>query len=296
MQVGVMMKLFLLLFLTFNCFAESLEGIAFYDLIELRGLNSWIRKNQTVNFEDSVLKIYDSMIDQELNRGFSFVQFKDSEFGFIFYSFTENPYTLSVDRKVMLKETDFRVDVDLYDRQIVLTDLSEHSIRMILPIAHGGLSVDLSSITTPRFKKAYLDKRTIIDKRTNPSYYKGYPFIRVMTSKNISKGWTGIGLHIKQNANLKRSPDSHGCIRLRSFDLITLHRILKRGPNRHTPISIHLKYEGIAIHPFKFWDCSFKKEKNFGTLVSPIKKRGKDGLTIYKTVYESPMPFIDQII
>ena len=142
---------------------------------------------------------------------------------------------------IRLKETNFKINVSLIDRKVILDDRNNY-LQLIFPIAPGALNVNETESVTPLFKNAYLDQRTAIEKRTKPAYFKGYPFVRVMTDKSVSKGWTGIGFHIKMNSTLKRTFDSHGCLRMTPSHIIAFDRILRYGAHRHLSVNIHNLY------------------------------------------------------
>jgi hypothetical protein len=287
---------------------SPINGVAIYDVFykeganEYRDFNSWIRNNPEKVFQEDVDKIYDSVFVEDPTKAASFVQFADLTYGFIIFSYElstddSQKYITRLIEKVPLDDTDFRIDIFMEERELVLTDQSPHKLQLIFPIDHGGLSVDNSSVTTPLFKNAYLDKRTIIDKRTDPSYYQGKPFLRVMTSQNVAKGWTGIGIHIKQTPELRRSPDSHGCIRLRDGDLTTVHAIVKYRDRQYTDLSIHMRIsDNTIIHPLTFYNKSYKKEKNFGTNGRFETRRDTHGLTVYETITGSPVPLIEKML
>lgn len=295
-----MKKLLFLLFawssLTFA--TTEFAGVAVFDVEEYRPLNTWIRNHMVEIFLDSNITILDTLFTTNENQIVSFVRDGLGQYKFVFLNITgaSDDYSAVVEKEVPLDATDFRVDVLLEERQLVLTDRSEHNIKLIFPIAHGGLNIDNTQISTPAFEAAYLDRQTVISQRTKPSYYQGLPFLRVMTDKEISKGWTGIGIHIKQNSNLKRNPDSHGCIRLRKWDLMTIHSIIKKRNRRYTDLSIKLRDTESRFdvtHPYSFLNTSFQKVKNFGTPQNPIKRRDSHGLTVFERVYENPVPYIE---
>ncbi len=301
----IVYKILVSIFFVSSVFASlnPINGVAIYDVYregenEYRELNSWIRNNPEKIFPKEVEKIYDSVFVDDSIKAFSFVQFANSSYGFVIFSYSleDGKYSAKPIEIVPLDDTDFRVDIYIEERELVLTDQSFHKLQLIFPLDHGGLSVDQSSVTTPLFKDAYLDKRTIIDKRTNPSYYQGKPFLRIMTSKDVAKGWTGVGIHIKQTPSLTRSPDSHGCIRLRDWDLGTVHAIIKYRDRQYTNLSIHMRgTDDTTIHPLSFWNKSYKKEKNFGTNGRFETRRDTHGLTVYETINGSPVDLIGEM-
>jgi hypothetical protein len=138
---------------------------------------------------------------------------------------------------------------------------------------------------TPLYKNAWVDKNTAIKNRYKPSYFQGLPFVRVMTDKEVSKGWTAIGFHIKQNAELQRTYDSHGCVRLTKTDLILVDRVLRYGIHRHLPVNFHVNYapEIVVTWPERVEE-HYKREKNFGNNRT---RRGSDGLVIHERVWQA---------
>ncbi len=298
------MKLLVITSLIF-CFISSAisqeKGVALFDYKnerpEYKTMNRWVRNHMISEIDDTVLKVQDTVFGDSEDQAVSFVQFRDQSYGFVKFDIDLDPMSAIFRERIALSETNFRIDLDLVGRKLVMTDSSEHELKMVFPLAHGGLNMMKTKIMTPQFRTAYINKATIISERTNPSYYQGLPFLRVMTNTKVSKGWTGIGIHIKQNSSLKRSPDSHGCIRLRKWDLMTAHNITKFGPRQFTPLTIHLTHAEDVLHPTPMYNRSFKKIKNFGTKSNPFSQRDdKHGLTIFETVYESPIPYIEDMV
>ncbi|MBL6991273.1 MAG: L,D-transpeptidase [Bacteriovoracaceae bacterium] len=303
----IIINLLFVFYFLINCgYAQMMSRVAFYDLEgEPRSLNSKIRaefNSEGLVGQTKVTQLYDSLIMTN-DLGMSVVKLPDGRYGFLFYNYTLEPLFVSQSLGfVDLEDTDFRVDIDLGGRKLVLTDhkshtvghLSDVDIELVYPIAIGGFTSQNTDITTPDWSDVYLDKKTIISKRWSPSYYKGKPFLRVMKSKNIEQGWTGIGIHRRMNSKLRRSPDSHGCIRMREWDLKTVHAIIYFRDRRYTDISIHKQFGRYSYHPYKLHNTSYQKVKYFSS--SPHIRRDRHGLTIYKHVYENPVPIINDIL
>ncbi|MCB0393079.1 MAG: L,D-transpeptidase [Bdellovibrionales bacterium] len=281
---------------------NPMHGVAFSDVESMVDFNKWIRANTKEVLGTDVKDLLDSLNGQYANEGYSYIRLTDGSYAFRKYTFSFDPeFKVEIGETIPLDSTEFRVDVDIYNRQVMISDLTEGSdLLLVFPIAHGGLTVLNQGVSTPIFRNAFLDKNTIISERTTPSYFKGRPFIRVMTNENPNLGWTGIGFHILQNPSLARRPDSHGCMRLRSWDLDTMHAIFKYQARRHSHLDIHPKLDlakvGIPIHPYTIDNSKFKKERNYGSVEKPSTRRGKDGLTIYETVTSSPIEYLDQIV
>ena len=82
-----------------------------------------------------------------------------------------------------------------------------------------------------------------VARRTNPEYFGGFPFLRLVGPKN-SDGAETYALHGPITAQLIRGYVSHGCARMRSQDIIRLFWIVKQFAS--TPVTIQKEVERDA--------------------------------------------------
>ncbi len=122
----------------------------------------------------------------------------------------------------------------LFDRH---TGFSE-----VYPIGAGVLNSDRVSITpTGHFATGpdTTDGWWYIARRSTPSYFGGFPFVR-LTIEN-SRGQNTYGLHGPITEELIRSYVSHGCIRMRGEDVVRVFYVIRRHAS--TPVSIQREVE-----------------------------------------------------
>lgn len=81
-----------------------------------------------------------------------------------------------------------------------------------------------------------------VARRTVPEYFAGFPFLR-LTAQNHN-GANTYGLHGPITAELIRGYVSHGCVRMRSRDIIQLFWMAKRHPSM--PVTIQAEVERDA--------------------------------------------------
>ncbi len=215
-------------------------------------------------------------------------------------------YTSSADMRaiprgsVLLSNTNFRVDVALVDRKAVISDRS-NDITMVFPLGVGAFDVgvlhDSVSLLTPRFKKGFLDKRTLIYKREKPRYYAGKPFIRLTTrTDDLEAGWTGIGFHAQPNLDtFVRAFDSHGCMRMQLADLYTLYWIVEGSPRQQTPVSVSYYLNTELEHPFPKRDTPWRQVNNIGSQSAPMYNIDRDGLTEAVLEWRTEAPIADLV-
>lgn len=304
--------IFLIFILSLTTLADY-RGVSFWDLGgEYRAFNSWIRKDKN-GFKDymastdyiKVEEIFDSNYLDE-TYGTTFYKGVDQNYYFVIYTYNLADKKIDkIEDMIHLNKVHFRVDVDLYKRMVILEDQLGFDasiplwgkLKLVFPIAHGGFTLNEAGVSTPQWKNVFIPKSTIISERWKPEYYQGKPFIRVMKSLNIKQGWTGIGFHRRMNKYLRRSPDSHGCMRLREWDLDTMHAIFKYHAKDFHWLSIYLTMpENWSEHPYKMHDKTYKRVKNFGTVMKPISQRGEDGLIIYETIQGDGSVVMDSLI
>ena len=201
---------------------------------------------------------------------------------------------------VLLSQTNFRIDVALVDRKAIVSDQS-NDLVMVFPIGVGSFDVrvlhDSVSLLTPRFKDAFLDKRTLIYKRDKPRYFAGKPFIRIMTrTDDLEAGWTGIGFHAQPNlASFVRAFDSHGCMRMQLDDLYALYWLVEEGPRQQTRVKVSYYTDSTLDHPFPKRDKPWRQVNNIGTQQEPMYNIDRDGLTQAVLASNSEAP-IDELV
>ncbi len=185
--------------------------------------------------------------------------------------------------KIAIDETDFKAEVGLIERILILEDYS-NQIKMVFPLGVGAFDEGVQnlgqvSLVTPRFQKAWLDKREAYAARTKPSYYAGKPFLRITTNQELDVGYTSIGFHAQPNlAPFLRGFDSHGCMRMQTDDLIAFHRLLANNPRLHIPISISYHIFKNADHPAPKVNNPYKTIYNVGSHSAPYFKLDSDEL------------------
>lgn len=84
-----------------------------------------------------------------------------------------------------------------------------------------------------------------VARRTNPEYFGGFPFLR-LTAVN-SDGANTYALHGPITETLQRGYVSHGCVRMRSDDIIRIFWMVKRATQGgSTPVTIQKEVEKDA--------------------------------------------------
>lgn len=190
--------------------------------------------------------------------------------------------SISPEQTIKLTDMNFSLTVGLVDRKLIIKDES-NSVKFIVPIGVGGFDEGVMnegkvSLITPRFKNGFIDRRAIISKREKPRYFDGKPFIRLLKGSNISEDMTAIGFHTEINDEFIRGFDSHGCMRLRVPDLMTLHDLIMDGDVQQTPIQVVYRPSDSMDHPAGKRNKVFKTVTNVGTKESPFFPLDKDNL------------------
>ncbi len=184
---------------------------------------------------------------------------------------------------IPLERTDFKVEVGLIERLVIIEDYS-NNIKMVFPLGVGAFdegvqNLGSTSLVTPRFKNAWLDKREAYASRTKPTYFAGKPFLRITTNQELDAGYTTIGFHAQPNLGpFLRGFDSHGCMRMQTDDLIAFHRLLANYPRNHIPITISYRIFGGDDHPAPKVNAPYKTVYNVGTSSNPYFKLDSDEL------------------
>lgn len=156
--------------------------------------------------------------------------------------------TVNIDKDIPLADTHFSVNAGLLDRMVVVEDAA-NDITLAFPLGVGGIDEAVITpayrILTPRFHGVYLTRSTVQTSRTDPSYYRGRPFMPITEGKNSP---TAIAFHItilddgtaaRAGLNyLQRGFESHGCMRMREKDLMEFFAIVMQGGNLKVPVDV----------------------------------------------------------
>lgn len=225
-----------------------------------------------------------------------FMKLSESGYVFIKGEITHYRFSGMIGRrleKISLSDTSFRAEAGLIDRVLVLEDFT-NDIKMVFPLGVGGFDEGvqhpgLTSLVTPRFKNAWIDKREAYATRTKPVYYAGKPFLRITTNKRLDVGYTSVGFHAQPHlAPFLRGFDSHGCIRMQTDDLIAFHRLLANGPHLHIPIKISYQNYSNYDHPAPKINTPYKTIYNVGTIDEPFFILDRDQLIQFIRVKRAP--------
>ncbi len=195
--------------------------------------------------------------------------------------------------KVALSNTNFKARVGLIERVLILEDY-RNNLKMVFPLGVGGFDEGVqhpgrTSLVTPRFKNAWLDKREAYATRYKPDYYAGQPFLRITTNKILDVGYTSVGFHAQPHlAPFLRGFDSHGCIRMQTEDLIAFHRILANNPRLHIPITVSYELYDSFDHPAPKVNSPYKTIYNVGTRNEPYFILDRDELIQMINVRRTP--------
>jgi len=201
---------------------------------------------------------------------------------------------IQVSKVLPLARTTFKLQASLADRKLIVSEATGQ-VKMVFPIGVGafdeGVLNDAVTLLTPRFENAYIDKAVAISKRKRPRYYGGKPFLRITTNKNPAKGRTSIGFHAQPNLDtFIRAFDSHGCMRMQTDDLQTLHDILMYGPHKRLSVNVKFKMSDPAEHPERKINRPYQKVANVGSTSRPNYSIDRDGLTQLTKDYRNFAP------
>ncbi len=179
-----------------------------------------------------------------------------------------------------------QIELSLIERKVLVMNQNGKTLKTY-PVAVGGLSPNALSeefsLLTPRYEDANLNFSVSRKARTLPRYFLGMPFLRITRGHSLR---TGLGFHIRQNPQLKRGMESHGCIRMREKDLYELYQLLKNTKDGIIPLSIHFFSEIPWDHPYPLTEDSYRT-------VSPRARRGEDGLLLMHRVFLDLTPLKD---
>jgi hypothetical protein len=205
----------------------------------------------------------------------------------------------SLVREIDLQNTNFSVNVSLRDRKSIISD-SNYGIKMVVPLGVGSFDQSVlnnaTTLLTPRFNNAFLDKRTAIHQRKKPRYFAKKPFIRITTSTNLTEGHTSIGFHAQPNLDtFVRAFDSHGCMRMQTNDLEMLYYIVSRNPAPRIPVNVKFVLNDSAEHPLGKINKPFKTVVNIASASEPQYTMDRDGLVLVKKIWDAYAPVMELV-
>lgn len=122
----------------------------------------------------------------------------------------------------------------LFDRE---TGFSE-----VFPVGVGVLNSDNVSVTPTGHFATHEDTSNswyYIARRYTPSYFGGFPFVR-LNAEN-SRGQHTYGLHGPITETLIRGYVSHGCVRIEGEDIVRIFYLIRNHPS--TPVTIQREVE-----------------------------------------------------
>lgn len=197
-------------------------------------------------------------------------------------------YTITKTATINIVDVSLEAAVSLVERKLIVEDKTKN-IKMIFPIGVGAfdegvLNEGKTSLLTPRFQNGFLDKRVVISKREKPKYFRGLPFIRILKGPDAEADKTPIGFHIEINDSFVRGFDSHGCMRLREFDLQALHDLIMLGDETQLPIKVLYQLADKADSPLAKRNKTFRTILNIGNSASPFFILDRDNLVQTGTV------------
>lgn len=147
--------------------------------------------------------------------------------------------------------------IDILNRQMVLSERKSGFLKF-QPVSLGALTNirmgDESSgykSLSPVMRRTYLSKSKSELSRTEPEYYQGRPFLRIIDQDQSDYGgFTPFGLHYKISANFERGFVSNGCFRLRDTDLYELSSMVFLSRKNGVPLSIVASSSYGNRHPW----------------------------------------------
>ena len=213
---------------------------------------------------------------------------------------------------IPLNSTEFRVDVGLISRIVLLRDQNSDLI-LTFPLGVGAIDFNImgagTRILTPEFQNATLRRATVNPARTDPSYYRNLPFMPIT---NRHGRVTDIAFHITILSDkdwnngagsnfLMRSFQSHGCMRMRGKDLNQLYQIVMHGGSSELPVNVNaflntspndkesLDPLNLAA-PYPFEVQTYMQVKNFSPPGDPptYQRDPEENLVVLEPVFGAP--------
>jgi hypothetical protein len=210
-------------------------------------------------------------------------------------------------------EISWRLQVDLYQRQLLLTADSHPGLFVLFPIAVGMFDEGVTRasggqtrLVTPEYRTAFLRKHQITAER--PKGFGFRPFIPLSLSDGTVQN---IAFHVMPTKirrrwqvvrvpELKRGFLSNGCMRMRQRDLYELYYLFTRSAGDAMPAQVLLETGQTWVHPFPHFNERYARVRNFGTAERPLARRephepGGRPLRVHEYVNAAP-PSLSEIV
>lgn len=191
---------------------------------------------------------------------------------------------------VPARRLEFVGEVDLYQRQLLISSSSHPTIRRLFPLGVGmfdegvteGSWVDgvrRTRLVTPEFEQAFLRRRHVNTSRGG--YYLDMPFMPISNGEgrayNIAFHITMVGdpenYRPNEITSVPRGFVSNGCMRMREKDVYALFHWLRSGGSAEIPMRVSLHTRQTQAHPYPFLNNRYKRVRNFGTAENPEFRR-----------------------
>lgn len=201
----------------------------------------------------------------------------------------------------LISQSDFTreppvAQIDIFNRQMVLFD-RKSGFTKYMPVSLGALvNTRLGDVTSPvkslspAFARTMLSKRQSEASRTNPDYYRGRPFLRILNlDQSQFGGFTAFGLHYQISDVFQRGFVSNGCFRLRDTDLYELAGMVFNSRKDGVPMSIVRMSNMGNRHPYPMineWYNSPRTEMN--SRGQSVLTEDSHGLYIFDQNYGDP--------
>ncbi len=192
---------------------------------------------------------------------------------------------------VPLSEVAFHIQVDLYERQLLLESDSHPGIRSLFPLGVGMFDEGVTQasgsrtrLVTPEFRNAFLRKRHV-----NPEKEDGFAWRPFMPLSDSSGRPQNIAFHIMPISGRHLSPRSriprlqrgfvsNGCMRMRERDVYELFFLFVRGAREAVPTQLLLRSGQRWAQPYPQVNNRYSRVKNFGTPDHPeVQREAHDG-------------------
>ena len=149
------------------------------------------------------------------------------------------------------------VQVDILNRQAMITE-SRSGFLKFAPVSLGSLIHQRLGDSTSGYKSlsrifehAILSRSKSELSRTDPDYYAGRPFLRIVDfDQDAFGGFTPLGVHYQLSAVLQRGFISNGCFRLRDVDLYELATIVFLSHKSGVPFAVVESTTNGNRHPY----------------------------------------------
>ena len=183
----------------------------------------------------------------------------------------------------------FKMQAGLIDMKVLLHEPT-YNISILYPMSGPAFDFGFSMrskgrniFVTPTFD-AVLDRTKLMEKRTDPAYYKGKPFVRMIPT---GQTWSVFGFHISPwTDHLERGYYGAGCLRLQEHDLYELTRIVKWGGDAKIPVQIRYDLPFKEDHPYPLIRDSYH------VVYSAYEKEGRE---VFKTKLVHGRPPLERL-